>query len=95
MGTNWIPSLLELPASNLFFLLLLFLGLHLQHMEVLRLRVKSVLPLPDYATATATWDLNYVCDLHHSSWQHWILNPLREARDGTCILMDLGRARYR
>ena len=22
-----------------------------------------------------------VCDLHHSSWQRWILNPLSEARD--------------
>ena len=28
-----------------------------------------------------------ICDLHHSSWQHWILNPLREAKDGTCNLM--------
>ena len=27
-------------------------------------------------------------DLHHSSWQCWILNPLREARDQTHILMD-------
>ena len=26
-------------------------------------------------------------DLHHSSWQHWILNSLREARDRMCILM--------
>ena len=25
---------------------------------------------------------------HHSSQQHWILNPLRGARDQTCILMD-------
>ena len=24
-----------------------------------------------------------VCDLHHSSQQHWILNPLSEAQDGT------------
>ena len=28
------------------------------------------------------------CHLHHSSWQHWILNPLREARDRTHVLMD-------
>ena len=26
--------------------------------------------------------------LHHSSWQHWILNPLSKARDQTCILRD-------
>ena len=30
-----------------------------------------------------------VCDLHHSSWQHWILDPLNKARDRTCILMDI------
>ena len=29
-----------------------------------------------------------LCDLHHSSQQHQILNPFREARDGTRILMD-------
>ena len=31
---------------------------------------------------------SHVCDLHHSSWQWWVLNPLSEARDQTCILMD-------
>ena len=29
-----------------------------------------------------------ICNLHHSSRQEWMLNPLREARDQTCILMD-------
>ena len=29
-----------------------------------------------------------VCNLHHSSWQQQILNPLREARDQTCVLTD-------
>ena len=28
-------------------------------------------------------DLSHVCNLHHSSRQHWILNLLREARDQT------------
>ena len=32
------------------------------------------------ARATAKWDLSRVCDLHHSSWQRWILNPLSKAR---------------
>ena len=27
-------------------------------------------------------------DLHHNSQQHWIPNPLREARDQTCIRME-------
>ena len=33
-------------------------------------------------------DPSPICDLCHSLWQRWILNPLSEARDGTCILMD-------
>ena len=32
-------------------------------------------------------DPSRVCDLHHRSWQHRILNPLRKARDRTCNLM--------
>ena len=41
-----------------------------------------------YATVTATRDPSRVRDLHHSSWQCWIHNPLREAGDQTCIHMD-------
>ena len=37
---------------------------------------------------TATPDPSCICDLHCSSWQQWILNPLNEARDWTRILMD-------
>ena len=33
-------------------------------------------------------------DLHHSSWQHWILNPLSAAGDQTQVLMDTGWAHY-
>ena len=33
-------------------------------------------------------------NLHHSSWQHLILNPLSEARDQTCILKDTSRIRF-
>ena len=57
-------------------------------MEVPRLRVESELLLPAYATATAMRDPSHICGLHHSSWQHQILNPLTEARDQTHILMD-------
>jgi len=45
-------------------------------MEVSRLEVKMELQLPAYTTATATPDLSRICNLHHSSWQHWIINPL-------------------
>ena len=41
--------------------------------------------------ATATPDTSHVCDLHHSSQQRWILNPLSKARDGTRILMTTSR----
>ena len=37
--------------------------------------------------ATAMRDPSRVCNLHHSSGQRRILNPLSEARDQTCILM--------
>ena len=42
-----------------------------------------------YTTAITMPDLSCICDLHHSSWQRWILNPLSEAKDWTCILMDI------
>ena len=60
-----------------------FLVLHLRHMEVPRLGVESELQLPAYTIATAAQDPSCVCDLHRSSRQHKILNPLIEARDGT------------
>ena len=53
-----------------------------------RLGVKLEMQLPAYATATATPDPSCVCNLHHSSWQHRILNPLSKASNQTGILMD-------
>ena len=58
-------------------------------MEIPRLGVQSEVQLLAYATDTAIPDLSCVCDLHHSSWQHRILNPLSEARDGTRNLIAL------
>jgi len=65
----------------LFFNLFCFLEPNPQHMAVPRLGGKSELQLPANTTATATWDPSLVCDLHHSSWQRHILNPLSRARD--------------
>ena len=56
-------------------------------MEIPSLRVQLELQLPAYTTATAKWSLSHISYLHHSSRQHWIPNPLIEARDGTCNLM--------
>ena len=50
-------------------------------MKVLRLRVELELQLPAYATATAMWDLSLVFDLHQSSQQCQIPDPLIKARD--------------
>ena len=50
-------------------------------MEVPRLGVESELQLPAYTTDTAMQDPSHIFDLHHSSQQHWIPDPLREARD--------------
>ena len=96
------PSLL-LPSQYdlgfcFFFIVLLsffsFLGPYLRHVEVPRLGVESELQLPVYTTATATQDPSRVFDLHHSSRQYQILNPLSEARDRTRLLMDTGRVHY-
>ena len=77
----------------LFFSFCLFLGLHLWHMGVLRLGVESDLQLLAYITATATWDPSSNCNLHHSSRQRWIPDPLSKARDWTRILMDTSQMR--
>ena len=77
-----VTSCITIVQSSRLFSFL-FLGLHLQHMEVPRLGVRLELQLPVYTTAAATQDLSLVCDLHHSSQQWWILNPLSEAKDQT------------
>ena len=70
-------------SMNLFIYLFIFvfLGPHLHHMEVPGLGIELEPQLPTYTTVTATWDLSHICDLHLSSWQRQILNPLSEARD--------------
>ena len=69
-----------MSAWCILFILVVFLGLHLWHMEVLRLEVKSDLQLLTYTTATETQYLSHVCDPHPSSRQHQILKPGSETR---------------
>ena len=57
-------------------------------MEAHRLGFESELQRVAYTTATATPDLIHVYDPHNSSRQHWVLNPVNEARDCTWVLMD-------
>ena len=82
-----LPSFFFFSFSFLLlFFFFCFLGPHLRHVEVPSLGVESQLQLPAHATAMP--DPSLVCDLHHSSWQCRILNPLSKARDGTHVLMD-------
>uniref|UniRef100_A0A8D1CJ57 Uncharacterized protein n=1 Tax=Sus scrofa TaxID=9823 RepID=A0A8D1CJ57_PIG len=72
----------------------IFLGPHPRHMEVARLGVKLELQLLAYTTATTMKDPSLICDLHCSSQQCQILNPLGNARDQTCILIDTNKFPY-
>ena len=63
-------------------------------MEVPKLGVELELQLPAYTTATATRDLSHICDIHHSSWQGQIPNPVNETRDQTCILIDTSQIQF-
>ena len=51
------------------------------------LGVELELQLLAYTRVTAMPDPSHACDLHHSSWQPQILNPLSEAGDQTHNLM--------
>ena len=65
-------------ASLFFVFCFLFLGLHLQHMEVPRLGIDLELELQAYIRATAMRDPIHVWELHWQLGQHGILNPLSE-----------------
>ena len=75
------------PAWDFLF----FLGPHPGPMDVPRPQVELERHLPACPPAIAMQDPSHVCDLHHSSQQHWKLSPLSEVRDQTPILMDTSR----
>ena len=77
MGSGALFLILSL---SLFFLS--FVGLHLWHMGVPRLGVKSELQQPAYTTTAAMWDPSR------------ILNPLIEARDRTRNFMVPSRIHF-
>ena len=57
-------------------------------------QTRSQIGAVPYTTATATRDLSCICDPHHSSRQHWIPNPLSEARDWTRNLIVPSRIHF-
>ena len=63
-------------------------------MEIPKLGVELELQLQTYTTAMAIQDLSHICGLHPSSWQCQILNPLSEAGDRTCVLMDASQIHF-
>ena len=77
-----------------FFFFFYFLWPHPRHREVPRLGVEWELQLPAYTTATAMPDPSCNCDLHQSSRQRPILNPLSEARGQTWVLVDTSQLRF-
>ena len=93
-----LDDLSEMLSTRNFvaFFFLLFLEPHPWHMEVPRpgQGFQLQLQLPAYTTATAKRDLSHIFDLHHSSWQRWISNPLSVDRDRTHILMDTSQVYF-
>ena len=69
-----------------------FSGSHLWHMEVSKPGVKLELKLLAYTTATATQDPSRIFNIHHSSRQCHILNPLSGVMDRN--FMDTSQAHY-
>ena len=86
---SWGLIFLQILRFLNYFILVFFSAFSLvRHMEVPRLEVELELQLPAYATTTATGDPSSICNLHHSSQQHQIPDPLSEARDQNHLFMD-------
>ena len=90
------PKLLMQVSDHILkntFFFFVFSVLYPQQVEVPRPGVRLELWPLVYTTTTATPDLSRVFDLHHSSCQHRILNPVSKTRDRTlepacsCILV--------
>ena len=93
-----IPQVCYMNSKLTFFNFCLFFfffppsGPHPRHMGVPRLGIQLELQLLVYATATP--DPSRVCNLRHTSWQCWIVNPLSEARDRTRVVVKTSQVHY-
>ena len=81
--------------SYAFFFFFPFFRVAPWHMEVSRLGVKSELQRPASTTAIARQDLSRIGNLHSTSRQHGILNPMSKGRDGTPNLMVTSGIHFR
>ena len=98
-GTMALPPLSPAwPSASHFFACFLFVCLFFRAILTAcgssQAEVQLELQLSAYTSATETQDLSHIFDLHHSSWQLQILNPLSEARDWTHIFMDTSWVHY-
>ena len=66
LASLWLNPLLPDPDRVGTIFCFFFLGLHLLHMEAPGLGVESELQLPDYTTATVTWDTSHIYHLRRS-----------------------------
>ena len=71
---------------------LLFLGPHLQHMEAPMSRIGAT--AAGLRHSHSNLESEPFCDLHHSSRQHQMPNPLSKARDPTWVCLDTCRICY-
>ena len=81
-----------LQGKQIFFFV--FLGPHMRPYGSSQASVKSELQLPAYTIATAMPDPSCVCNLHLSSQQNQMFNPLSKARDQTHVFMDTSLVHY-
>ena len=93
----WRENLLLLYSSSRsrmtwLIYLFVFLGPH-QGIWKLWGQIGAVAAPLAYTTAL-TPDPSCICDLHHSSQQHGILNSLSKARDRTWVLMDASQIHF-
>ena len=90
-----IPQALKWLSTLCFFLLLLLLfraALKAYGRSQARCWIRAAAAGLHHSTATR--DLSHIWDLHHRSQQCQILNPLSEAMDWTCMLMDTSQVCY-
>ena len=70
----------KVPEQNVTFILFIYLFLLFRAAQGAyggsQAKVESELQLPVYTIATAMPEPSRICDLHYSSRQCWILNPL-------------------
>ena len=74
-------------ATNYFFFFFFFLLFRASHTAHGGSQARGRIRAAAASYSHSTTDPSSFCDLHHSSWQHWTLNPLSKARDLTCNLM--------